>query len=49
MPNGITRVKNLQELSSLNGAIVFDKPNRNLYEFKGKLVINGVEKYACRF
>ena len=39
----ISSIKNPLDLSTLNGAILFDKPNRNLYEFKGKLVINGIE------
>jgi hypothetical protein len=37
--------KNPLEINNLTGAIVFDKPNPNLYDFKGKLIMNGVEMY----
>jgi hypothetical protein len=43
IPTGIPLVRDPSELSFLNGAVLFDKPNPKLYEFKGKLIMNGVE------
>jgi hypothetical protein len=43
VPNGIPAIQDPIELNSLNGIIEFDLPNQNLYEFKGKLIINKIQ------
>ena len=41
--NSIPSYTNVHDLNSLRGAIVYDKPNPKLYEFKGKIVSSGTE------
>ena len=36
-------VKTKEDLSELRGAITCDKPNSNLYEYKGKIFIDNKE------
>ena len=43
VPHGIPSVQDPIELNSLKGIILFDQPNQNLYEFKGKLIINKIQ------
>ena len=43
VPANIPPAKDESDLSSYRGAIKCDKPNSDLYEFKGKLEIGGVE------
>jgi phospholipid-translocating ATPase len=41
--NTLTKT-NVRDLNNLNGVIVCDKPNSNLNEFKGKLIINDISQ-----
>ena len=42
VPNGLPDF-NPDKPDSLQGEIFYQKPNKNLYEFKGKIVINNQE------
>ncbi len=41
--SGIGQARNPLELSSLRGALIYDKPNPKLYDFTGKLVMQKQE------
>ena len=38
IPFKFPQLNDIQELINLNGALVYEKPNRRLYEFNGKLI-----------
>lgn len=43
VPEGLPEFK-LDQLDSLEGVIEYEKPNANLYDFRGKLIVNNHEQ-----
>ena len=43
MPPGLPSLENEEELWSLSGLIECEKPNLDLYEFNGKVIVNNKE------
>lgn len=43
VPNSIPDFKNEKEIGKFKGVIEFEKPNKDLYDFTGKLINNKVE------
>ena len=44
VPNKIPVIKNETDLINYRGVIKCDKPNLELYEFKGKIEVNNIEQ-----
>ncbi len=43
IPNKFPNISDEQELVKLRGYISCEKPNKRLYEFKGKIVVDGIQ------
>ncbi len=44
VPDKLPFIKDYREISNYRGVIKCDKPNDELYEFKGKIEINNIEQ-----
>ena len=48
VPNGLPEF-NVEDINNLEAVIEYEKPNENLYDFVGKLVVNNQEQYLIFF